>query len=153
MKTRRLITAAVAAGVLATGLCATASAAGIQPGVYCSRERLDTSSGDDLGVFRADADIRRTASGLTISFTDSFPDSGQVLETGRVSLSPGPGGKQSFRFTDNWNAKAVGAVKATRAGIHIDIDRTSDAGDGVGDNAGRNYGGFDLKRGPCRKAR
>jgi hypothetical protein len=144
---------AVAVAALASAcLCVSAASGAVRPGHYCSRDELQTSSGDDLGEASADAKIERAGSSLTLSFSNSMPDSGQGLETGPVRLHPMANGAFSFRFTDNWGAKAAGTLKPTRTGIRIDIDRTGKAADDWGDNAGRNYGRTDLRPAPCRSA-
>jgi len=146
---RTRVTVAIAALAVAC-LCASAASGAVRPGKYCSRDEIQTSSGDDLGQAAADAEIKRAGSSLTLSFSNSMPDSGQVLETGPVRLHPTAKGAFSFQFTDNWGARAAGTLKPTRTGIRIDIERTGKASDDWGDNAGRNYGRTDLKPAPCK---
>ena len=143
----------IAGAALVLACVATSSASGaVRPGKYCSRDAVTTSSGDDLGEATADARIKRTGSALTLSFSNSMPDSGQILETGQVALHPMPNGDFSFRFTDNWGAAGAGVLKRTRTGIRIDIRRIGKASGDWGDNAGRNYGPADLKPAPCKSA-
>ena len=147
---RKLISAAALAALCASSSVASAA---IKPGKYCSRDALTTSSGDDLGEATADAEIRRAGSALTLSFSNSMPDSGQDVDIGTVQLRPAPKGGFNFRFKDNWGADGVGTLKPIRTGIRVDIERTGKASDGWGDNAGRNYGVTDLRRAPCRSSR
>jgi len=132
--------------------CTSAASGAVKPGTYCSREELKTSAGDDLGEWAADAEIKRTGSAWTLSFSNGMPDSGQIVETGIVKLRKSPNGEFHFRFTDNWGAKGVGTLKQTRTGINVDIKRLTDASDDWGNNAGRNYGPADLIPAPCKRA-
>ena len=142
-----------AVALVAVCISASAACGGVRPGKYCSRDEVTTSSGDDLGEFAADAEIRQSGSTLTLSFSNGMPDSGQVVQTGRVALRPMPKGGFSFAFTDNWGAKGVGTLKQRRSGIRVDIKRTTEATDDWGNNAGRNYGAVVLHPAPCRSAR
>src|SRR5471032_2179914 len=121
----------------------------IAVGDYCSRDDLKTPDGTALGEFRADAEVRRAGPNLTIAFSNSMPDSGQIIEIEPATLRMKPNGAFAFRFVDNWDAKGVGTVRSIPKGIVADIERTGPASDSWGENAGRGYGKFDLKPAPC----
>lgn len=126
-----------------------ADAASVPLGRFCMSEPLTTSDGDDLGRLTGELTLTRRAGRVWVSFIDAMPDTKQELEIGPVPAREIKG-RLTFRFTDNWTAAGVGHVSRLRHRIRLTLDRTGQAGDVWGDNAGRNYGTFTLTRAACR---
>lgn len=120
----------------------------LAPGLYCFKERLvgytGSGPGIPLGNFLMSVRVKRNARGHAVSFSNSMPDSQEILTAETDKARVLRDGSLTFDFQDGWENLGRARLYPTGKVVLVMVRKAPM------NQIARNYGTFAVSKAGCR---